>query len=150
MTESFIQLPKDGTRKRTRTKRAVIGGKEVHQQVIKTSNVIDDIINPATEDGNLQDIKNNTGKIDILLSDLRNAITAPSPNSKTLNDLFIQLGSLLIEIQKKTEPTDTQLISASALPLPTGAACVFYGRNYETFNTFYGRMAQRNRQYPYY
>jgi len=32
------------------------------------------------------------------------------------------LGSVLTELQQKTEPTDTQPISAAALPLPSGAA----------------------------
>ena len=76
----------------------------------KLKNKNDQYINPAQEDGNLADIKTNTAKLDILLSSLRDAITAASPNNKTLNDLYTQLGNLLTELQQKTEPTDIQAI----------------------------------------
>lgn len=37
-------------------------------------------------------------------------------------DTDAKLDSLLTELQQKTEPTDTQPVSAASLPLPTGAA----------------------------
>jgi hypothetical protein len=72
------------------------------------------VINPAKEDGSLAVIKTNTDKLDILLSALRDAITAASPNNKTLNDLYAKLVDLLTELQQKTEPTDTQPVSEVA------------------------------------
>ena len=62
-------------------------------------------VTPSLESGNLALI---LGQLDITLSTLRDAITAVSPNNKTLNDLYGRLEALLIELQQKTEPADTQ------------------------------------------
>jgi hypothetical protein len=57
MAENYIQLPVDGTGKKTRTISATIGGQEVHQQVVKVADGSDTVINPATEN-TLQGVSN--------------------------------------------------------------------------------------------
>lgn len=52
---------------------------------------------------------------------LAKIIAAPATEAKQ-DTIITGLGSLLTELQQKTEPTDTQPISAASLPLPTGAA----------------------------
>lgn len=76
----------------------------------------------ASTETTLGGVKTGTDRIDILLSSLRDAITAASPNAKTLNDLNTALTNLLTELQLKADLTETQPISAASLPLPTGAA----------------------------
>ncbi len=47
-TESFIQLPLDGTGKKTRMRNVNVSGNLVHQQVVLIADSNDNIINPAT------------------------------------------------------------------------------------------------------
>ncbi len=79
---------------------------------VGVKNIAGTKINPATEDGNLAVI---LGRLDITLSTLRDAITAASPNNKTLNDLYGKLEALLAELQQKTEPADNQQIVIQGL-----------------------------------
>ncbi len=82
-----------------------------------------------------RDITQDIAKLDITLSALRDAITAAAPNSKTLNDLYVQLGKLLpqendydyVEIDLGTARTDAALgLSGTSLTVKdlTGTASV--------------------------
>lgn len=52
---------------------------------------------------------------------LAKLIAAPSTEAKQ-DDIITALASLLTELAQKTEPSNTQPVSAAALPLPSGAA----------------------------
>jgi uncharacterized protein YggU (UPF0235/DUF167 family) len=68
-------------------------------------------LSTRASESTLADVKTNTDKLDILLSQLRDSITAASPNNKTLNDLYSKLNDLLTELSQKTEPSDIQNIA---------------------------------------
>ena len=65
--------------------------------------------------GETEDYAAKITELDILLSELRDAITGTPPDNKTLNDI-------LTELKLKADLTETQPVSAAALPLPAGAA----------------------------
>jgi len=89
-TESYIQLPSDGTGKKTRTHSTSIGGQEVHQQIVKVADQGDDVINPSTEE------------------------TLQSVLSK-LNDVLTQLQSTLNIAPVKILNSDDSLINPATL-----------------------------------
>lgn len=62
-------------------------------------------------------IKVKTDNLDILLSALRDAITAPSPNNKTLKDLFDQLQFILNQLDAalSTRASESTLLSAKSV-----------------------------------
>ena len=84
----------------------------------RIANIAGHEVNPATEDtltlllAQLQAINANTDTLEI---------KADTINLNT-DQLESKLDSVLTELQQKTEPTDTQPVSAVSLPLPSGAS----------------------------
>lgn len=84
-----------------------------------------------TIDADTGAIATSTGSIDTKLGSLATQTTAAdilakiiaAPSTEAKQDTLITaIGGLLSELQGKTEPSDTQPVSAAALPLPTGAS----------------------------
>jgi len=81
MPESYIQLPQDGTGKKTRTHSTLIGGQEVHQQVVKVANQGDNVINPSTEE-TLQSV---LSKLNDVLTQLQQTLSVTPSFSDSSN-----------------------------------------------------------------
>ena len=96
MAESYIQMPADGVGKKVRTNKQTVGADEVHSDVIVVSKPDGTVINPATEDGKLADIKTNTDKI----------ISAPATESKQ--------DDIISEVKPLSVPVTTSLTLTTA------------------------------------
>jgi len=78
-----------------------------------------------------------SSQINLLTSILNKIIAAPATEAKQ-DTLITALGSLLTELQAKADLTETQPVSAAALPLPTGASTE---AKQDTGNTSLGTIA---------